>query len=398
MKPEDRGNIIANYTFTRLNNGTGQYINTDCVDPINHVIAIAYKETRSWSGVNYLTGEVFGPTESQADLDYYGDMPNLALGTEHDMGGWVKYGKLYTSQYGGILYCYDMKNMSLLWTYGNGGPGNTTSLGLGAIWGHSPTFVGGIANGLVYLYTNEHSPNTPIYKGAKIRCVDAETGEELWTLPGFSGAFTSMPSFVPPANGFLVYLNSYDQQIYALAKGPSATTVSAASEVVQGDKIIIEGTVLDICAGTRQNEQAGRFPNGLAAVSDDSMDVWMEYVYANRPRPDVTGVDVTLTAIGPDGSSQQIGVATSTSTGYYNFVFEPQAVGSYTVVADFAGSDAYYPSNAQTSFTVAAAPEPPVVEPEPAPLTDTYILGATAGIIIAIAVIGAVVILFIRRS
>ena len=36
------------------------------------------------------------------------------------------YGKLYCAGFDGILYCYDDKTGDLLWTYGNGGAGNST--------------------------------------------------------------------------------------------------------------------------------------------------------------------------------------------------------------------------------------------------------------------------------
>ena len=54
---------------------------------------------------------------------------------------------------------------------------------------------------------------------------------------------------------------------------------------------MIKGTVTDISAGTKQDQQAARFPNGVPAVSDESQSAWMEYVYMQKPRPtNVTGV------------------------------------------------------------------------------------------------------------
>ena len=74
-------------------------------------------------------------------------------------------------------------------------------------------------------------------------------------------------------------------QIYCFGKGPSATTVTASPKVsVNGDSVLVEGTVIDTAAGTKQNEQAARFPNGVPAVSDASMSAWMEYVYMQKPR------------------------------------------------------------------------------------------------------------------
>lgn len=74
------------------------------------------------------------------------------------------------------------------------------------------------------------------------------------------------------ADGILIYWNNYDHQVYAVGKGPSATTVSIQNDVTtHGNKVLVKGSVIDISAGTKQNEQAARFPNGVPAVSDASM-------------------------------------------------------------------------------------------------------------------------------
>ncbi len=74
-------------------------------------------------------------------------------------------------------------------------------------------------------------------------------------------------SYYPVAEGFIVYYNMYDGQLYCIGKGPSATTVTASPKVtVHGSKILVEGTVIDISAGTKQDEQAARFPHGVPAV------------------------------------------------------------------------------------------------------------------------------------
>ena len=408
LKPEDRGTIIANHTISKDEEPFSQIeenlLQTTSVwDPESHIIPFWSKATLQWIGFNFETGEVWGPTTPrESDWNYYASPISQNLNTDfHTMNG-----RLLSISWSGILYCYNLTDGTLLFTYGLAGKtanANVTSSGFQTAYGVYPTFAGATtpANGRVYVFVNEHSPNTPLLKGSYYRCIDVINAKEDWIFPSYGGdrpATVSEGTTTIVANGFTFHLNQHDQQIYAMAKGPTATTVTAQSEIVQGDKIWIKGAVIDRSAGTMQDEQASRFPNGVAAVSDEDEDAWMAYVYLHRPRPDVTGVDITLTAVGPDGSTEEIGTATSDSTGYFGFLWEPQAVGSYTVTADFAGSNAYYPSNAQTAFTVSAAPEPPVVEPEPAPLTDTYILGATVGIIIAIAVITGVILLLIRRK
>ena len=107
-----------------------------------------------------------------------------------------------------------------------------------------------------------------------------------------SGMYVGQNDLV--ADGYFVYLNIYDMQIYTLGKGASKLTVDAPlAAVSQGQSVVIRGTVTDIAAGTQQEEQAARFPNGVPCVSDASMRAWMEYVYMQQNKPtDVTGVPI----------------------------------------------------------------------------------------------------------
>src|SRR5690606_38338630 len=129
-----------------------------------------------------------------------------------------------------------------------------------------------------------------------VTCVDAETGEEVWRTLSYANPGSFMAPGFAIADGFMAYLNLYDHQIYVVGKGPSQTTVTASPKVTTyGSSVLVEGTVIDIAAGTEQNEQAARFPNGVPAVSDESMSAWMQYVYMQKPKPtDVTGVVVEL--------------------------------------------------------------------------------------------------------
>jgi hypothetical protein len=207
-----------------------------------------------------------------------------------------------------------MTDGSLLWTYGNGGEGNSTNTGSDTPWGNFPTHIAGFANGIVYTMSGEHSPNTPLYLGYRARAINATTGEEIWTLLSWSasGLGTSNAP-IAIADGYMAFHNAYDGQIYALGKGPSKTTVDIQNDVIeQGSSVLIQGTVMDISAGTKQNQQAARFPDGVPAVSEASQTAWMEYVYQQQPRPaDASGVTVSLMALDPNGNYVTIGTATS---------------------------------------------------------------------------------------
>ena len=308
------------------------------------------------------------------------------------------YGNLYVSGFDGILHCYDMKNGDLLWTYGNGGAGNTTYAGLETAWGHYPIFIDVIADGKIYLGTTEHSPDSPFYKGTQYRAINATTGEEIWTLMGWgTGMYVGQSDIV--AEGCFVYLNCYDMQVYTLGKGPSSMTVEAPKAAIElGKSLVISGTVTDISAGTKQDEQAARFPNGVPAVSDESMSGWMEYVYMQKPRPtDATGVPVTLSVVDANGNYREIG-KTTTNDGFFTFNWKPDIQGQYSVYASFPGSESYWPSHAITSFAVdPAAPTPLPTEALLQSNADIYFVPAVAGIIAAIAIGFAITILLLRK-
>ncbi len=310
------------------------------------------------------------------------------------------YGNLYVSGFDGILHCYSMATGDLLWTYGNGGEGNSTYSGLETAWGHYPVFVDVIADGKIYLGTTEHSPDSPFYKGSLNRCINASTGEEIWTMMGWgTGMYVGQSNIV--AEGCFIYLNCYDMQIYTLGKGPSALTVEAPKASIElGKSLVISGTVTDISAGTKQNAQAARFPNGVPAVSDESMSEWMEYVYMQKPRPtNASGVEVTLSVVDANGNYRTIGAITSDLNGFYSYQWIPDIEGKYTVVATFAGSESYWPSQAETAFAVDPADATPApTQAQTVSAADLYLLPGIVAIIVAIVIVGVVLAFLVTKK
>ena len=78
--------------------------------------------------------------------------------------------------------------------------------------------------------------------------------------------------------------------------------------------------------------------------------------------------------------------------------WKPDITGQYTVYASFAGSESYYGSHAVSAFSVDAVA--PTASPQPVttlPPLDTYIFAGVAAIIIAIAVVGVVLLLAVRK-
>jgi hypothetical protein len=317
---------------------------------------------------------LWGPTDPEPALNYYG------------MTDTVYDGKLLTCGYGGVLIAYDITTGEELWRYA------ATNVGFESPYGNYPIGIGCIADGKIYLGSGEHSPTQPLWRGPNMRCIDADTGEELWKID-FLGV--SMPSGNGGDNyaisdGYLVGLNGYDMKLYCFGKGPSATTVSVKNDVTtKGGSVQITGTVIDKSAGTQQQEQAGRFPNGVPAMADESQEDWMEYVYMQQAmRADVQGVTVKLYAIDPNGNYQDIGETTSDMWGNFGKSWIPPVEGEYLIIAEFAGTNSYYKSSASTYITVDPAPSAGgQIEPEPteAPLISTEMAIILAAVIVAVA-------------
>ena len=202
------------------------------------------------------------------------------------------------------------------------------------------------------------------------------------------------------ADGYYAYFNGYDSKVYVIGKGPSETSINIQNNILSlGNNVLIEGTVTDIAAGTKQDEQIARFPNGVPAMSDAIQKEWMQYVYFQKPRPtNATGVNVTLKVIDPNGNTYDIGTATTDVYGHYNLMYKPEVPGTYTIVANFAGTESYYPSYNEAAFGVADAPATPTPSPIPVQsVADQYFLPAIAGIVVAIAIVGTVLVLLLLR-
>jgi hypothetical protein len=159
-------------------------------------------------------------------------------------------------------------------------------------------------------------------------------------------------------------------------------------------------SVTDIAAGTKQDEQAARFPYGVPAVSDVSMKGWMEYVYMQKPRPtDTTGVPVTISVVDSNGNYREIGKVTSDSDGFYSLNWKPDIDGKYTVYASFGGSESYWPSHAVAAFAVdQAAPTPAPTETPAESTADMYFVPAIAGLFVLIIIVLVLLVLMMLRK
>ena len=332
---------------------------------------------------------------NNGQVKYYTPMRNSSDWGSYTSGWCMEsaYGKLFVGTYDGYMDAYDINTGDLLWQYYAGDSGLVTP------YGTYPFFCGiymgfGVADGKVFAATGEHSPNDPLYRGEQLHVINATTGEGIWSIQGWWCDFAI-------ADGQYTGFNGYDGRVYSFGKGPSAITTTASPSIsTSGNSVLISGSITDIATGTTNTEQAGRFPNGVPVVSDDSMSAWMEYVYMNQPRPtNATGVPISLEVIDANGNLRPIGSTTSDANGFYSYVWTPDIEGKYTVIATFQGTESYWPSHAETAFDIT----PSAVTPTPQtivttqPSTDTYILGIGVAIIIAIAIVGVALALMIRK-
>jgi hypothetical protein len=373
LKPSSRGSLLWIKNYAAPSGNISRTL--PWVDPVSRVFVFYDRENMQWSGYSIDNGtKLWGPNPSEPPYSYY----NAIAMTEFTT---VAYGHLFTGGYTGILTCYDLKTGDILWKY------NDTNSGLEVPYGNYPLSIGGVADGKVYVYTSEHSPNDPPYKGVSIRCINATNGQEIWKIFGWGSGGAGVA--VAIADGYYVYLNLYDMQIYCFGKGPSITTVTAPdTSVPLGSSVVIRGTVIDQTPAAK----------GTPAMSDADQEAWMEYLYMQKPIPtNAKGVEVTLDAIDPNNNYIHIGTVTSDSSGMFKKMWTPEVPGEYTVIATFAGSESYYSSYAETAVGVGPAPATPA-QPEPAapqPPVGMYILYATIAMIVAVAI---ATLLILRRK
>jgi hypothetical protein len=293
------------------------------------------------------------------------------------------------------VYAYDTKTGKIAWTYNATDPYHESYIGND--WWLTPVCV---TDGKVYIGHKEHSALDPKPRGAPFFCLNATDGTLIWRADGLFRQ-TRWGGNGIIGDSVIATMDTYDQCVYAIGKGPSATTVTAPDIAATfGTPVIIRGTVMDVSPGTQDDTMKLRFPYGVPAMSDASMSAWMLYVYKEFSRPtDATGVAVSIDAMDPNNNFVHLGSTTSDSTGAFSCVLTPQISGNYTVYATFGGSAGYYGSYATTSLAIMAEPEAtPAPTPTPVPITEQYFVPAVIGIIVAIIIVGVVLGLLLLRK
>ncbi|HTY73959.1 MAG TPA: PQQ-binding-like beta-propeller repeat protein, partial [Candidatus Nanoarchaeia archaeon] len=367
LKAGQQGTLLWNITFTPPSQVGNKTISMTSVDPEDGVIIFSCTQTMQYWGYSLATGNlIWGPTAPAEQFDYYGMSTNIYQGM------------LLACGYGGVLRAYNITTGKLLWTYA------ATAVGFESFYGgYYPLGIVFIADGKIYTTSSEHSPTQPLWRGSDLRCINASNGAELWKCL-FWGMGMASGSGAAIADGYIVGLNAYDNQIYCFGKGPSGTTVEAPmTAITVGTTAVIRGTVTDQSVGAIALAQKEGMMNGVAAVNDNSMEAWMEYLYEGQVKPtNATGVPVSIDSIDPNGNTVHLGDAVSDSNGLYSLAWTPPDVpGKYTVVATFAGSNSFYSSQAETALYVGQAPPAAAsaaIKPTAPPTPTTTITPTTA--------------------
>jgi outer membrane protein assembly factor BamB len=307
------------------------------------VVAVFARELRQYYGFSQNTGEcLWGPTDPEHYL-------NTFVGTEST----IAYGMLISSGVSGITYCYNVTNGDLLWTYEAVDP--YQEILWANSWWTKPMFV---TDGLIYMAHMEHSSIDPKPRGAPFICLNMSTGDEVWRVNGLLRQ-TYWGSNAIMGDSVIVTMDTYDQRVYAVGKGPSKTTADIQNNVIKlGSSTLIEGRVIDESPGTKEYALTARFPNGVPVVSDEVMSEWMLYVYKQFEHPEILGVPVKIEIIDPNGDYAWIGTATTDTDGTFVYSFIPKVEGKYTIFATFDGSKAYYGSYSTCYVMVDPAPAP----------------------------------------
>jgi hypothetical protein len=349
----------------------------------NQVFILNCKQTGQLWGYDLSTGNLlWGPnTPPTQQMYFYGVSSN------------IYYDKVYADySYCGIIQGLDAKTGELLWTW------EATTTPYESPYGdNQPVFISVVCDHKIYTYTSEHSPTKPNWRGSYICCINETDGTEIWRVLNYAVFLTGYGI----ADGYIVTASDYDNLIYCIGKGPSATTVSAPQVgVTMGSTAMITGTVNDICKGAMTNGPIFGYTNGIPAVSDESQEAWMEYIYEQQAKPtNATGVPVSIDAIDPNNNFVHIGDTVSDASGNFGYSWTtPDVPGTYRIFASFKGSASYGGSSDSTfAYVSEAAPtaSPGTVQTQPP--TEMYFAISTIAIIIAIAIVGAVVVLMLRK-
>ena len=174
LEDSNKGSLIWKKSFTAPSGN--MTLNLGPIDPVNRIWTTTTAEDMQYQGYSLDDGSSLWSTNIPVR-----PMQFFSSGSGAGQRCVTAYGNIYTQGFGGEILCIDTNTGDLLWRF------NNTNSGVDTSWGLIPTFIGAIADGKVYAFNNEHSPNSPLYKGYSIYCLNATTGEQIYKMLGWSG-------------------------------------------------------------------------------------------------------------------------------------------------------------------------------------------------------------------
>ncbi|HEX9261824.1 MAG TPA: PQQ-binding-like beta-propeller repeat protein, partial [Candidatus Bathyarchaeia archaeon] len=322
LKPGQEGQLLYKTTWNAPTEWLDGYLSVSlgAISNIDKVFTVNTRENGMRYGFSTETGEyLWKLSEPLAMLAHL-------VGGPSGESGYIAYGMLYCGTMSGVIQAFDVKTGQLAWKYEVKDPYMQVYWSNNWPMGHLI-----VADGKVYLANLEHSVNQPLPRGGPFLCLNATTGEEIWRANGLFRQ-TVWGGRAVMGDSIIATMDTYDQRIYGIGKGPSAMTVEAPmAAITLGSSLVIRGTVTDVSPGTESDSLRLRFANGVPAVSDESMSDWMLYVYKQFPRPtDAKGVDVTLSVVDANGNFREIGTTKADSDGFFSYHWTPDIEGKYT--------------------------------------------------------------------
>ena len=366
------GALLWNKTYTDTRYSTSCFV-------ADHGLVAVLMEKGFYEAFNIRTGAVVWKSEV---MDYPWGSDSFGAYAYQSA-----YGLLYRQSYDGV-YAFNWTDGKIVWFYEALADSYETPYtdadGRGV---YSFNAGGIIADGKLYTYNTEHTPTYPRARGWKLHCINATSGEGLWTMMG-----SQTPAAI--ADGYLVASNPDDGYMYVYGKGKSTTTVSAPqTSIPLGESLVLTGTVLDQSPAQL----------GTPCVSADSMTTQMEYLHTQLPIAGIwnnvtmTGVSVSLDTVDPNNNTVHIGeVTTDAYSGTFGFTWEPEVPGQYKVTATFLGDDSYGSSFATTYVNVAEPTATATPEPQQA-IPDYTVLLYALLVVGIIAIILILLLLFRKR-
>lgn len=267
------------------------------------------------------------------------------------------YGKVYMRNTDGYLYAVDANNGTLAWKYRAFEPNATQPIA-----SQNANKYGAAADGKVYWLVADRSIRIPNVGSPIFVCLDAETGKEIWRsylaemrCPAIADGRLYGQDWIYDRGVFTTdwkIANETGAYLWCFGRGPLTLKIGTDTHDIYELRYITHGGKTSIIGNTTDLS-----PANLGAPAKN--------------------VPIKISWRLPDGTTGEIGTTHTDETGELFYKWTPPATGTYTIIAESAGNDAYdaHPTTT-TTLIVNPASGPPIIE-----------TASTAIVIIAIALL-----------